>query len=43
MSARPGIDVGGILTGVAFPDEHGGEILGANVPRTVTHRFAGQS
>ena len=43
MSVQPGIDVDGTLTGGAFPDEHGGEILGANVPRTVTCRFAGQS
>ena len=43
MSARPGIDGDGTLTGGAFPDEHGREILGARAPRTVTRRFAGQS
>ena len=43
MSARPGIEIGGTFTGGAFPDDHGGEILGANAPRTVAHRFAGQS
>ena len=43
MSARPDIDAGGTLTGGAFPDEPGREILGAGDPRTVTHRFAGPS
>ena len=43
MTARLGIDVGGTLTGDAFPDEHGGEILGAGDPRTGTRRLAGQS
>ena len=43
MSARTGTDVGGTLTGGAFPDEHGGAILGAKDPRTGTRRLAGQS